>query len=91
MLEETAAEVTSLTGNTVLPVSADVRDPAAVAAAVDACRDQLGLPDILVNNAAGNFISPTERYGEGVGMIQIPGGNPGTDTGRQSWYGCVVI
>lgn len=61
VLDQTAAEVTALTGNTVLPVAADVRDPAAIAAAVDACRDQLGLPDIIINNAAGNFISPTER------------------------------
>ncbi|XP_043189836.1 2,4-dienoyl-CoA reductase [(3E)-enoyl-CoA-producing], mitochondrial-like isoform X1 [Amphibalanus amphitrite] len=61
VLDDTAAEVSALTGNRVLPVSADVRDPAAVTAAVDACADQLGLPDILINNAAGNFISPTER------------------------------
>lgn len=25
------------------------------------CVDKLGLPNIIVNNAAGNFISPTER------------------------------
>ncbi|XP_065280099.1 2,4-dienoyl-CoA reductase [(3E)-enoyl-CoA-producing], mitochondrial-like isoform X3 [Dermacentor albipictus] len=44
----------------ILAVAADVRDPSAVAAAVDRCLDKLGLPDIVINNAAGNFISPTE-------------------------------
>lgn len=39
----------------------DVRDPASVKAAVDACEQKFGLPNIVVNNAAGNFISPTER------------------------------
>ncbi|XP_014677280.1 PREDICTED: 2,4-dienoyl-CoA reductase, mitochondrial-like [Priapulus caudatus] len=42
-------------------IAADVRDPAAVATAVDDCVATLGLPDIVVNNAAGNFVSPTER------------------------------
>ena len=39
----------------------DVRNPEAVKAAADMCVDKLGLPDIIINNAAGNFISPTER------------------------------
>lgn len=41
--------------------SADVRDPAAVKTAIDLVEKELGLPTIIVNNAAGNFISPTER------------------------------
>ena len=45
----------------VLPVAADVRDPAAVKAAVDTCVKELGLPNIVINNAAGNFIAPSER------------------------------
>jgi len=61
VLEETAKEITSLTGNPVLPVQCDVRNADAVKLAVDACEDQLGLPTVVVNNAAGNFISPTER------------------------------
>lgn len=39
----------------------DVRDPGSVKEAVDLCQNELGLPSIIVNNAAGNFISPTER------------------------------
>jgi len=40
--------------------AADVRDPAAVAAAVEAAEAALGPIDILVNNAAGNFLAATE-------------------------------
>lgn len=33
----------------------------AVKLAIDKVEKELGLPTIIVNNAAGNFISPTER------------------------------
>lgn len=39
----------------------DVRRTDDVKAAVDKMVTELGLPDIIINNAAGNFISPTER------------------------------
>ncbi|PWW00742.1 NAD(P)-dependent dehydrogenase (short-subunit alcohol dehydrogenase family) [Paenibacillus cellulosilyticus] len=39
----------------------DVRDPAQIQELVDAVEQHFGHIDILVNNAAGNFISPTER------------------------------
>ena len=39
----------------------DVRDPEAVKTVADKCVANLGLPDIIINNAAGNFISPFER------------------------------
>ena len=45
----------------VLTVQADVRDPQAIKAAADKCEEKFGLPHIVINNAAGNFISPTER------------------------------
>ena len=32
-----------------------------MAAAIDFCEKQCGLPDIVINNAAGNFVSPFER------------------------------
>jgi 2,4-dienoyl-CoA reductase len=60
-LEKTAGEISSKTGNKVLPIQMDVRDPASVKLAVDACIKEFGLPNIVINNAAGNFISPTER------------------------------
>jgi NAD(P)-dependent dehydrogenase (short-subunit alcohol dehydrogenase family) len=40
--------------------AADVRDPEAVARAVDALEAELGGLTGLVNNAAGNFLAPTE-------------------------------
>ncbi|KAL9975417.1 hypothetical protein ACROYT_G012578 [Oculina patagonica] len=61
VLEKTAEEISKKTGNKVLPVAADVRDPSQIAAAVDFCEKECGLPDIIINNAAGNFVSPTER------------------------------
>ncbi len=39
----------------------DVRDPNSVKQAVDTCEKEFGLPHIVINNAAGNFVSPTER------------------------------
>ena len=45
----------------VLPVSCDVRDAGQVTALIDAAEAHFSRVDALVNNAAGNFISPTER------------------------------
>lgn len=61
VLEETALEITKETGNKVLPVQMDVRDPKSVKAGVDLTVETVGLPNIIINNAAGNFISPFER------------------------------
>ena len=40
-----------------------MRDPLAIKAAVDKMQDLTDgkLPSVVINNAAGNFISPTER------------------------------
>ena len=43
-----------------IAVGCDIRDPAAIAAAFDEVTSQLGAPDVLVNNAAGNFPVPAE-------------------------------
>lgn len=64
VLEAAAKEMrAAVPGGVVIPVAADVRDPAAIATALDAASaaSGLGAPDIVVNNAAGNFISPYER------------------------------
>nr|KAF6326220.1 2,4-dienoyl-CoA reductase 1 [Pipistrellus kuhlii] len=42
-------------------VQCDVRDPDMVRSAVSELISVAGLPDVVINNAAGNFISPTER------------------------------
>jgi NAD(P)-dependent dehydrogenase (short-subunit alcohol dehydrogenase family) len=39
----------------------DVRDPAEVDRALERIEGELGQPDVLVNNAAGNFLCPSER------------------------------
>ena len=54
------AAATEMNGE-VLPVACDVRDAAQVSALMDAAETHFGRVDGLVNNAAGNFISPTER------------------------------
>jgi NAD(P)-dependent dehydrogenase (short-subunit alcohol dehydrogenase family) len=48
------------TGERVLTHAADVREPDAVDEAVAAVYERWGGVDVLVNNAAGNFLAPTE-------------------------------
>lgn len=58
-LDKAAGEMSAL--GTVLPVECDVRDWEQVEAMREAVLTRFGKIDALVNNAAGNFISPTER------------------------------
>jgi NAD(P)-dependent dehydrogenase (short-subunit alcohol dehydrogenase family) len=60
--EHRAAGVSALQalGARACEVECDVRRPEAVAAAFDRVEAELGLPDVLVNNAAGNFPVPAE-------------------------------
>ncbi|XP_003747640.1 2,4-dienoyl-CoA reductase, mitochondrial [Galendromus occidentalis] len=60
-LKQAAAELQEKTGGKVVYYAADVRDPTKVSDAVSHCVAELGLPNIVVNNAAGNFIAPSER------------------------------
>ncbi len=60
-LQQTADELHEQTGGEVLPVRCDVRDYEQVEAMLSATLDKFGKADMLLNNAAGNFISPTER------------------------------
>jgi NAD(P)-dependent dehydrogenase (short-subunit alcohol dehydrogenase family) len=56
-----AAEEMSRDGNEVFYKSCDVRDPAQVHDLAEAVEQHFGRIDVLINNAAGNFISPTKR------------------------------
>lgn len=47
-------------GAAAIAIGCDIRDPEAIVAAFDAVESALGLPDVLVNNAAGNFPVPAE-------------------------------
>ncbi len=64
VLEKTAAEM-AVTGMDVLPVECDVRKPVQVHEVVNQTIEKFGRIDGLVNNAAGNFVSPTELLSEG--------------------------
>ncbi|XP_007946930.2 2,4-dienoyl-CoA reductase [(3E)-enoyl-CoA-producing], mitochondrial [Orycteropus afer afer] len=61
VLKATAEQISSQTGNKVHAVQCDVRDPGMVQNAVSELIKVAGHPDVVINNAAGNFISPTER------------------------------
>ena len=60
ILDKTAEEFEAYSGK-IFPVSADVRDSKDVKGVIQASLEKFGKVDVLVNNAAGNFISPTER------------------------------
>jgi NAD(P)-dependent dehydrogenase (short-subunit alcohol dehydrogenase family) len=61
VLEKTAEELMQETGGKVLPVQCDVREYHQVEQMVTDTLSHFGKIDALVNNAAGNFISPTEK------------------------------
>lgn len=59
-LEETVAQLREQ-GVVAMAVAADVRDQDRVAEAVAEVESELGVIDLLVNNAAGNFVAPAEK------------------------------
>lgn len=61
VLEETAREMMEKNGGKVVPVACDVRDITQVEAMWEKAKSELGQIHVVLNNAAGNFISPTER------------------------------
>ncbi|MET1055878.1 MAG: SDR family oxidoreductase [Pedobacter sp.] len=61
VLQKTAEEMEKETGGRVLAVSCDVRDYEQVENVLAETVKAFGAVDSLINNAAGNFISPTER------------------------------
>ena len=61
ILQETAQEMISQYGGRVIPVACDVRDIEQVEAMWEKAKSELGQIHVVLNNAAGNFISPTER------------------------------
>lgn len=60
-LQTTAQELEKETNGTCLAVACDVRNYTEVEAMLQTVLDAFGKVDVLLNNAAGNFISPTER------------------------------
>jgi len=60
-LKNTAQELQTETGGTCLPLQCDVRHYEEVENMLQEVLKAFGKVDVLLNNAAGNFISPTER------------------------------
>lgn len=60
-LKTTAAELEQETGGSCLPIQCDVRHYTEVENMLQEVLKTFGKVDVLLNNAAGNFISPTER------------------------------
>lgn len=61
VLDNTAGEFRKETGANVLTVACDVRKYEEVEAVIREAEQTFGRVDAVINNAAGNFISPTER------------------------------
>ena len=61
MLKEEAQKLSDETGGDVYAAQVDVRDPDMVTSMIDEVEANFGQINVLLNNAAGNFISPTER------------------------------
>ncbi|RMD49962.1 MAG: SDR family NAD(P)-dependent oxidoreductase, partial [Ignavibacteria bacterium] len=61
VLQKTAEEISRESGYEVLPVQCDVSDYHQVENLLNSVLEKFGSVNGLVNNAAGNFISPTER------------------------------
>lgn len=61
VLQEAAKEMEQETGGKVLPLACDIRNIEDVEKVIQEGLAHYGSIDGLVNNAAGNFISPTER------------------------------
>ncbi len=61
VIQNTAREMEQATGGKVLAVACDVREYTQVENVLARALETFGRVDSLINNAAGNFISPTER------------------------------
>ncbi|WP_296703713.1 SDR family oxidoreductase [Algoriphagus sp.] len=61
VLKNTASEMMSNKGGKVIPFACDVRDIDQIEGMWKEATAELGRIDVVLNNAAGNFISPTER------------------------------
>ena len=61
LLKKVADNMMKEFGGKVLPIACDVRNPDLVSKVIDESYSKFKRVDCLLNNAAGNFISPTER------------------------------
>ena len=66
VIQKTADEFNNQYENSTIAIQGDVRKIEDVKNVIEQGIDKFGNIDILVNNAAGNFISPTERLSSGA-------------------------
>uniref|UniRef100_A0AC35U3U2 Peroxisomal trans-2-enoyl-CoA reductase n=1 Tax=Rhabditophanes sp. KR3021 TaxID=114890 RepID=A0AC35U3U2_9BILA len=65
VLKATSEEIEKESGRKVLPIQMDVRDQESIESCIDKIQERFGkIPNVCLNNAAGNFISPTERLSQ---------------------------
>jgi NAD(P)-dependent dehydrogenase (short-subunit alcohol dehydrogenase family) len=64
VLDDAARDINDKTGAEILTVSTDIRHSDQATKMVKKAVDKFGKIDCLLNNAAGNFISPTENLSE---------------------------
>ncbi|KAG2455330.1 DECR2 reductase, partial [Polypterus senegalus] len=60
-LSQAATKLRATTGRHCLPLQLDVRQPQTIETAVDEALREFGRIDVLVNNAAGNFLCPASE------------------------------
>lgn len=89
VLKETAKEMEKTSGGKVLALACDVREIDQVEKMWSAAIAHYGKVDVVLNNAAGNFISPTERLStnafNAVLDIVLKGTSNVTLTAGKSW------
>jgi len=61
VVAQTAKEMCEGSEREVMGLRCDVTSPEEIAAVLDTMDGKHGLPDVVVNNAAGNFVAPSER------------------------------
>ncbi|HET9485937.1 MAG TPA: SDR family NAD(P)-dependent oxidoreductase, partial [Chryseosolibacter sp.] len=61
VIDKTASELAGETGGKVLAIPCDVRKYEEIENVIKSSENYFGAVNCIVNNAAGNFISPTER------------------------------
>lgn len=61
-IEKERAGLEVLSGGKALYSDADMTKPGAIAAMVKTCAEQLGGPDIVINNAGIQFVSPVDQF-----------------------------
>ena len=62
VLQQTAQEMANATGAQVLAVAGDVRNIEDVERVLNESITRFGRVDVLLNNAAGNFVSPRKTF-----------------------------